>query len=248
MRSGMIKILYEINLKRVNAAILGVLFSTMLSLIIIVTLFKPSISGAMSLGGNPISGNALAYMYFLTVFFGITFSILVFQEIKSDYTSGVFYTFMTYPVKPGQIILAKVLSIWILVTIDIMITFSLFIIISGMGMVYGGFLTIGLFIGTLTLLIISLFISFILCPLADLSPLPEMIIIGIFLGITLFSYGIPSQYLALIAPFFTIVKLSAGLKVPTKEELFAMASPIIYLIFAYMSYMFMNLRKRREIK
>ena len=247
MNSGALKTLYKMNLKRINAAILGVLFSAMLSLIIIITLFKFSISGA-EMGGNPVSTNALAYMYFLTIFFGITFSILVFQEIKSDFTSGVFYTFMTYPVKPGQIILSKVLAIWVYVVIYIVVTFSLFILISGSWLVYGIWLTIGIFLGTFTLLIISLFITFILSPLSDFSPLPEMIIIGFFLGITLFSYALPSQYIAIIAPFFTIVKSAAGMKISFKEDLFAIASPILYLVFAYMSYIFMNLRKRREIK
>ncbi len=241
-----LKTLYEMEKNRVNTRILSILFSLMLAFIIIITLFRPSMSGGIT-SGSPLLSMSLAFMYFFTVFFGITFSILVMQEIKSDFTRGVYYTIMTYPVKPGEFLMAKVLAIWSSVLIDIILTFSIFAVISLAFLIYG-MLIFALIISLFLLLTITMLTTLILSPIADLSPLPEMIIIGIFLGITLFSYSLPSEYLALVAPYFTIIKIAGGAKVSVKEITFAAFSPFIYMVLAYLSYTFVNVRKRSVIK
>jgi len=248
MKLKQIRILFSMEQHRVNALALGVLFSVMLAFIILITLFKPTMGGAMGMGQAPLLSSALSFIYFLTVFLGITLSLLVLQELRSDYTNGVFYTMLTYPVSAGEFMVSKVLAIGTYVFLDIIIIFALFVFLSGAFLIYGAILLAALFVAVVLLLFTVMLLALILAPLAHLSPLPEMIVVGLFLGITIFSYSLPSEYLALIAPYITVIKVAGGMKVPFKEIMFAALSPFIYLALAYASCTFLNTQKRRAIR
>ncbi|MCD6370654.1 MAG: hypothetical protein J7L63_04075 [Thermoplasmata archaeon] len=241
-----LKILYKIEGKRAESPVLIVVFSTLQSIFLAVILFKPTI--ANNVYGNTAYISLQADLVYVAIFFGITFSLLYIQELKNDYSRGIFHTFLTYPISPGAYAFSKLAALFVRVFISNISVVILFVLLTRMYFIWGIWWSIGLILGIAIIMMMSFGVSYILSPLMNLSPLPEMLIVAFFLGITFFSYTIPQHYLSLVAPFFTVAKLACGVKISAQERLMTLLSPFLYSVFMSLSYFYHNVRKRRCVE
>jgi len=243
MNWKIVKIFYEIEMKRCNSTLLSLIFSIITALTLSFIFFKPMIIES----GTPLMLIKLFLMY-MTLFFGITFPILFLEEVKIDYQSGIFHTFLVYPINPGEIILSKLMAYGAYVFLIIIVNITLFIIFSGLSIVWGLTWSIVLIISVFLLIYVTYLLSFTLSPLNNFSPLPELIILMFFLTVTFFSFGIPKEYISILAPFVTIPEIIIGAESSIKIIIFSIGGIFLYFILFASTYYFLNSKSRRYVQ
>ncbi len=245
MNWKLIKSLYKMESERIESPILILIFAFLISLFLGLILFRPIL-----IEGNYSREDIVKlqqFLMYMAMFFGTSFSLLFIEELKSDYNQGIFHTFLTYPVNPSTIVLSKLFALGGEVLYSIIITIFIFTVFSQIFAIWGILWVVSLFIGMLLLVYVTYTFSFIISPLINFSPLPEMLIITFYLSITFFSFSIPSEYLSLFAPFITVPKIIQGAATSNKDILFSAISVFMYLLLSYFVYEFMNHRKRRHV-
>ena len=245
MNWKVIKIVYQIEKERCNSSLLSLIFAVITALFLCLIFFRPTL---IVMTGKYVSMFVMKqFLMYMTIFFGITFSLLFIQELRSDYGKGVFHTFLTYPINPGELVLSKLMALGLYVLYIIIGVTLLFLILSGIFLVWGAVWSISLLIGVLILIFVTYSLSLIISPLMNLSPLPEILIILFFLTVTFFSFSIPSQYLALLAPFLTIPEIIMGVKQSSQIIIFSIGGIFFYFVLGMISYIYMNMRKGRYV-
>ncbi len=244
MNWNLLKVIYKIEKERVNSPLLILVFSFLTSIFICIILFKSDLVYNEKQIGFLLIQQFLTYM---AVFFGISFSMLFIEELKSDYNKGIFHTYLTYPVNPSTVVISKLLAMGINVFIGIFISLLVFISLSNVVSIWGIRWLLAILLGFFVLLYVVYIITFMVSIMANLSPIPEMLILVYFLTITFFSFALPSQYLSILAPFITLPKFIIGINSPSKETMFSIISIILYGILAYGIFKLMNYKKRKVV-
>lgn len=237
-----VKIIYQIEKRRCNPTHLSLIFSVITAIFLSLFLFRSMLIDAYS--STLVMKQFLMYM---AIFFSISFSLLFIEELKSDYEKGIFHTFLIYPINPGEIILSKLMALGSYVFLIIISIIIVFIFLSEIFLIWGMVWFISFIIGVLLLIFVTYTVSFIMSPLINLSPLPELIIILFFLTITFFSFSLPLKYLALLAPFITIPEIIIGINNSSQIIGFSIGGLFLYIGLFVISYLYLNAKKRRYV-
>ena len=245
MNWKVLKIVYQIEKERCNSSLLSLIFAVITSLFLCLIFFRPTL---IVMAGKYTSMYTMKqFLMYMTIFFGISFSLLFIQDIRSDYGKGIFHTFLTYPINPGELVLSKLMALGLYVLYIIIGATLIFLFLSGIFLIWGVIWSVSLLIGVLILIFVTYSLSLIISPLMNLSPLPEILIILVFLSVTFFSFSIPSQYLALLAPFLIIPEIIMGIERTTQIIVFSIGGIFFYFALALVSYLYMNMRKGRYV-
>ncbi len=246
-----LRILYEMESKRISSYVMPLIFSVIISFLLIQWLF-----GVKLLYQNEpeeyLSSIISSFLMYFFLLFGMSVSLLYIVELKSDETRGIVDTFITYPVGRGDFALAKLMVYGLNISITTLIIALIFLIFSGNFLIFGLGLSLTFILGILLILLCSFSISFVAAVFIRYSPLSEIIPVFYFVGgflINLMTSNISAEKLVLFLPFSVLPGLATGMyEDPTKMIIYLSISIFAYLEIIHLTYIWLNTYKRRALE
>lgn len=194
---------------------------------------------------DPILTQSSYLEYFTTMIamiVGLITSILLITNLGSDVSSGVFGSYLSYPVRPREIILAKWLAKYtLIVPATIVPACILTVLISYFGATYS--------LMVVMVPISSLLMILAVCTLSSIfinhRPLPEIIAILFVLTISVFERQIPLEkpYLYALDPIPLLRDVAIGIEVPAEAAFYGLLSIVVYAGILFASFRVLEMKE-----
>lgn len=175
----------------------------------------------------------------LSLALGVIISILMLSSFDSDVSSGIFSSYLSYPVFPRSVVLAKWLARYVFIIPAVILPFLLLAPLIPYLSLQDALLVV-LFI--LTLLFMTFVISVASSTMVRYRPIPEVLAIVFILAISVFRDMIPISipYVYMLNPLLVIQAMLKGSDVPLGDALWGCSSLILYSLILMISLAIMD--------